>query len=57
MNARGRLVRECTSFGLSGHIRASPRHAEQNDRLLRGFSEASPVAARLSGPRARKALR
>ena len=35
--SRGCLVRDCTSFGLSGYIRVSPRHAEQNDRLLRSI--------------------
>jgi histidinol-phosphate aminotransferase len=36
--ARGCLVRDCTSFGLPEHVRVSPRHPEQNDRLLAAFA-------------------
>ncbi|NLE23702.1 MAG: histidinol-phosphate aminotransferase family protein [Actinobacteria bacterium] len=42
---RGRLVRDCTSFGLPAHVRVSPRHPEQNDLLLASFSELTPPAA------------
>jgi histidinol-phosphate aminotransferase len=39
---RGRLVRDCTSFGLPGHVRVSPRHPRQNDLLLEAFAEFEP---------------
>ena len=55
--ARGCLVRDCTSFGLPGHVRVSPRHAEQNDRLLGAFSELEPADARPCGPRSTVASR
>jgi L-threonine-O-3-phosphate decarboxylase len=34
----GCLVRDCTSFGLPGCVRVSPRHPAQNDRLLAAFA-------------------
>jgi histidinol-phosphate aminotransferase len=40
--ARGRLVRDCASFGLPGHVRVSPRHPRQNDLLLEAFAELAP---------------
>ena len=40
--ARGCLVRDCTSFGLPGHVRVSPRHPAQNDLLLEAFSALTP---------------
>ena len=33
----GCLVRDCTSFGLPRHVRVSPRHAHENERLLSAF--------------------
>lgn len=35
---QGCLVRDCTSFGLPEYIRISPRHHEQNRRLLDAFA-------------------
>jgi histidinol-phosphate aminotransferase len=35
--AHGCLVRDCTSFGLPGHIRVSPRRPHENDHLLRSL--------------------
>ena len=43
--AQGCLVRDCTSFGLPGHVRVSPRHPEQNDRLLEAFAALTPPRA------------
>lgn len=40
--ARGCLVRDCTSFGLPGHVRVSPRRAEQNELLLAAFATLTP---------------
>jgi histidinol-phosphate aminotransferase len=40
--ALGCLVRDCTSFGLPEHVRVSPRHADQNDRLLQAFAALAP---------------
>jgi len=40
--ARGCLVRDCTSFGLPEHVRVSPRHPEQNDRLLEALAALAP---------------
>ena len=40
--AQGCLVRDCTSFGLPAHVRVSPRHPEQNDRLLAAFAALTP---------------
>ena len=40
--ARGCLVRDCSSFDLPGHVRVSPRHPEQNDRLLAALSSLEP---------------
>jgi len=37
--ARGCLVRDCTSFGLPGYVRVSPRLTEQNRLLLDAFTE------------------
>jgi threonine-phosphate decarboxylase len=34
----GCLVRDCASFGLPEHIRVSPRHPGENDRLLEAFA-------------------
>jgi len=34
----GCLIRDCTSFGLPDHVRVSPRHPEQNRRLIEGFA-------------------
>ena len=42
--ARGRLVRDCTSFGLPAHVRVSPRHPRQNDLLLQSLAELTPPA-------------
>ncbi|MBM3147107.1 MAG: histidinol-phosphate aminotransferase family protein [Actinobacteria bacterium] len=36
--AHGCLIRDCTSFGLPHHVRVSPRHPEQNRRLIEGFA-------------------
>jgi threonine-phosphate decarboxylase len=36
--AQGCLVRDCTSFGLSGYVRLSPRLAADNDRLVAAFT-------------------
>jgi L-threonine-O-3-phosphate decarboxylase len=36
---RGLVVRDCTSFGLPGCIRISPRTEEANDQLLRALRE------------------
>ena len=47
--ARGCLVRDCTSFGLPAHVRVSPRHPVQNDRLLEAFSALAPPEARRRG--------
>ena len=44
---RGCLVRDCTSFGLPEHVRVSPRHPEQNDRLLEAFAALEPPEAAL----------
>ena len=41
--AKGCLVRDCTSFGLPGHVRVSPRHAKQNDLLLEAFAAVVPA--------------
>jgi histidinol-phosphate aminotransferase len=38
---QGCLVRDCTSFGLPGHVRVSPRLPEQNERLLEAFATLS----------------
>ena len=43
--ARGCLVRDCTSFGLPGHVRVSPRRPGQNDFLLEAFAALAPPAA------------
>jgi threonine-phosphate decarboxylase len=40
--ARGRLVRDCTSFCLPAHVRISPRHPRQNDLLLESFGRLAP---------------
>ena len=40
--AQSCLVRDCTSFGLPEHARVSPRHAEENDRLLEAFGGLRP---------------
>jgi len=40
--AQSCLVRDCTSFGLPAHVRVSPRHPEQNDRLLAAFAALTP---------------
>ncbi|HUU32615.1 MAG TPA: histidinol-phosphate transaminase [Vicinamibacterales bacterium] len=40
--AQGCLVRDCTSFGLPGHVRASPRLPRQNDLLLETFATLTP---------------
>jgi len=42
--AQGCLVRACTSFGLPGHVRVSPRHSAQNDLLLEAFAALTPPA-------------
>ena len=42
---RGCLVRDCSSFGLPAHVRVSPRHPGQNDRLLEAFSSLAPPGA------------
>jgi histidinol-phosphate aminotransferase len=42
--AQGCLVRDCTSFGLPGHVRVSPRHPAQNDLLLEAFAALTPPA-------------
>ena len=34
----------CTSFGLPGHVRVSPRHPAQNDLLLEAFAALTPPA-------------
>jgi histidinol-phosphate aminotransferase len=41
--AQGCLVRDCASFGLPQYVRISPRHAEQNRRLLAAFATLSPA--------------
>ena len=41
--AQGCLVRDCTSFGLSGHVRVSPRLPRQNDLLLEAFAALTPA--------------
>ena len=43
--ARGCLVRDCTSFGLPGHVRVSPRHPEENELLLAAFAALAPPEA------------
>jgi histidinol-phosphate aminotransferase len=43
--AQGCLVRDCTSFGLSGHVRVSPRHPQQNALLLEAFAALTPPEA------------
>jgi histidinol-phosphate aminotransferase len=43
--AGGRLVRDCSSFGLPEHIRVSPRHPDQNELLLEAFAELAPPGA------------
>jgi len=43
--AQGCLVRDCTSFGLPGHVRVSPRHPAQNDLLLEEFAALTPPEA------------
>jgi histidinol-phosphate aminotransferase len=43
--ARGRLVRDCASFGLPGHVRVSPRFPDQNEVLLKAFAELAPPEA------------
>ena len=40
--SRGCLVRDCASFGLPEHVRVSPRHAQQNERLLAAFAAMAP---------------
>ena len=40
--AQGCLVRDCTSFGLPGHVRVSPRLPRQNDLLLEAFAALMP---------------
>jgi len=40
--ARRCLVRDCTSFGLPGYVRVSPRHPRQNDLLVAAFAELAP---------------
>jgi threonine-phosphate decarboxylase len=40
--AQGCLVRDCTSFGLPGHVRVSPRLPRQNDLLLEAFAALTP---------------
>ena len=42
----GLLVRDCTSFGLPQYIRISPRHPEQNKKLLAAMSTLQPGGAR-----------
>ena len=42
---RGCLVRDCTSFGLPGHVRVSPRLPEQNALLLAAFAALTPPEA------------
>lgn len=42
---RGCLVRDCTSFGLPGHVRVSPRLPEQNALLLAAFAALTPPGA------------
>ena len=44
--ARGCLVRDCTSFGLPGHVRVSPRCPAQNDLLLEAFATLAPPDTR-----------
>ena len=43
--AQGCLVRDCASFGLPEHVRVSPRHPAQNDRLLKAFAALTPPEA------------
>jgi threonine-phosphate decarboxylase len=43
--AQSCLVRDCTSFGLSGHVRVSPRLPRQNDLLLEAFAALTPPRA------------
>jgi len=43
--SQGCLVRDCTSFGLPGHLRVSPRHPAENDRLLEAFGRLRPPEA------------
>jgi histidinol-phosphate aminotransferase len=39
----GILVRDCTSFGLSEHIRVSPRKRDENLRLLAALEQVVPI--------------
>jgi len=44
--AQGRLVRDCTSFGLPQHARVSLRRPDQNDRLLEALASLAPPGER-----------
>ena len=44
--AQGCLVRDCTSFGLPGYVRLSPRRAADNDRLVAAFAALSATRIR-----------
>jgi histidinol-phosphate/aromatic aminotransferase/cobyric acid decarboxylase-like protein len=39
-SAHGILVRDCTSFGLPGHVRIAARVPSENDRLIHALRQA-----------------